>query len=134
MCLYFLNICRNNTVFQTFSFIDPNYIMIIAQCAVCQELFDGAADTSVSALPCGHVFHTACIDMWFKKSYSCPQCRVKVKPSQIVKRLYFCHVDAASTSMLLSHLDPLTSDCDTVSHCVIQFICILTPCISEINN
>lgn len=43
-------------------------------CAVCLERFDDAHN-SVRQLPCGHVFHTMCIDPWVMKSCFCPLCR-----------------------------------------------------------
>ncbi|THD22906.1 TRAF-interacting protein [Fasciola hepatica] len=63
--------------------------MILAQCPVCQELFTPASDCFMSALPCGHVFHKKCVETWFRTSSTCPQCRVKVKRSSTVDRLFF---------------------------------------------
>lgn len=43
-------------------------------CAVCLEPFDDGHKL-VRQLPCGHVFHAACIDPWAMKSCFCPLCR-----------------------------------------------------------
>eukprot|EP00438_Fugacium_kawagutii_P023176 Skav200833 [mRNA] locus=scaffold3034:137231:140843:+ [translate_table: standard] len=39
-------------------------------CAICLEEF-GASET-VSELPCGHCFHTACINKWVLEDWRCP--------------------------------------------------------------
>ncbi|VDQ16432.1 unnamed protein product [Trichobilharzia regenti] len=30
-------------------------------------------------LPCGHAFHRKCIDVWLKRSTTCPKCRAEVQ-------------------------------------------------------
>lgn len=44
-----------------------------ADCPVCIEPLDSGE--YVSKIPCGHCFHTFCIDQWYKKNQSCPVCR-----------------------------------------------------------
>lgn len=36
-------------------------------------------------LPCGHAFHSKCIDVWFAQSSTCPKCRAGVRTG--LKRL-----------------------------------------------
>ncbi|GAQ77739.1 hypothetical protein KFL_000030180 [Klebsormidium nitens] len=42
-------------------------------CAIC--LVDYEEGALLRPLPCGHAFHTACIDTWLKKDPSCPLCK-----------------------------------------------------------
>jgi len=44
------------------------------ECQIClEELAEG---DELRTLPCGHFFHTACVDVWLRqKSGSCPTCR-----------------------------------------------------------
>lgn len=42
-------------------------------CSICLEQFE--PDTNVKKLPCGHVFHPICVDIWFEVSSRCPLCR-----------------------------------------------------------
>lgn len=65
------------------------FAMIVAQCPVCQELFMPGSDCFMTALPCGHVFHKKCVERWFSASLTCPQCRVIVKRSTTISRLFF---------------------------------------------
>ena len=44
-------------------------------CAIC---LDGMSDESTSRLPCGHTFHTDCVDAWFDIQTQCPICRMDV--------------------------------------------------------
>ena len=39
-------------------------------CTICIEEPD-----ECSQLKCGHIFHTECINEWFKNHKSCPNCR-----------------------------------------------------------
>ncbi|KAK8722693.1 hypothetical protein OTU49_012172 [Cherax quadricarinatus] len=57
-----------------------------AGCVICGDLF--IATTDVSAAPCGHTFHSACIIQWIERSKSCPQCRRKATDKSLVK-LFF---------------------------------------------
>lgn len=29
-------------------------------------------------LPCGHIFHTACLRSWFQRQQTCPTCRLNI--------------------------------------------------------
>ncbi len=95
---------------------ETNETMIIAQCAVCQELLESGSENHLSVLHCGHVFHAICIETWFTKALTCPQCRVAAKRAQVVKRVYFCTVDQASTSMLLPGVESTQSSDEKVSY------------------
>ena len=56
-------------------------------CSTCLESFTPKSD--VSTTPCGHVFHTDCIEKWLKNGCnSCSQCPKQFRRSQIIK-LYF---------------------------------------------
>ncbi|KAK1592675.1 hypothetical protein Q3G72_028652 [Acer saccharum] len=48
-------------------------------CSVCLEDFDqteiSIPATAGEQVPCGHVFHAACISTWFSICDSCPLCR-----------------------------------------------------------
>jgi prefoldin subunit 5 len=45
-------------------------------CAVCME----DLGTKVSACPCGHVYHTDCINKWMRQQRTCPQCKACAVP------------------------------------------------------
>ena len=56
-------------------------------CSTCLESFTSKSD--ISTTPCGHVFHTHCIEEWLKNGQkNCPQCRKTCRQNQILK-LYF---------------------------------------------
>mmetsp|Transcript_9622 Transcript_9622/g.23126 ORF Transcript_9622/g.23126 Transcript_9622/m.23126 type:complete len:145 (-) Transcript_9622:60-494(-) len=42
-------------------------------CSVC--ICDFASEDMVRRLPCGHVFHTGCVDPWLQQRATCPTCR-----------------------------------------------------------
>ena len=56
-------------------------------CSTCLESFTSRSD--ISSTPCGHVFHTDCIQKWFQNGQNvCPQCRKDCTRNKIIK-LYF---------------------------------------------
>ena len=56
-------------------------------CSTCLESFTPVCD--VSTTPCGHVFHTKCINRWIKNEKSdCPQCRQSCSLNDLMK-IYF---------------------------------------------
>ncbi|CAM9910032.1 unnamed protein product [Scytosiphon promiscuus] len=48
-------------------------------CIVCQELF--AVGVTLVRLPCGHLYHEACLLKWLKLSNTCPYCRRELPSS-----------------------------------------------------
>ncbi|CAM8978173.1 unnamed protein product [Rhodiola kirilowii] len=46
-------------------------------CAICWDVF--AAGTGALKLPCGHLFHDACIRAWLARKWNCPMCRKEIK-------------------------------------------------------
>ena len=47
------------------------------ECSICLEAFEAGAGV-VKRTPCGHSFHEACLNNWFKCARTCPNCRVDV--------------------------------------------------------
>ncbi|GFR82167.1 E3 ubiquitin-protein ligase TRAIP-like [Elysia marginata] len=60
-----------------------------AQCCICADLFESTQTVNISATPCGHVFHEACLMRWMDTSSTCPSCRTHIKKTQVIKRLFF---------------------------------------------
>lgn len=62
---------------------------VVEECCVCLEDMvvgrstgtgrGAGAHVAVSALPCGHKFHTGCVRTWLAASASCPLCRASVR-------------------------------------------------------
>ncbi|KAM0900395.1 hypothetical protein ACQ4PT_020655 [Festuca glaucescens] len=48
-------------------------------CRVCLVRFE--ADAVVHRLPCGHVFHGACLETWIDYDATCPLCRSRLLPA-----------------------------------------------------
>ena len=58
-----------------------------AGCSTCMGSFTTISD--ISTTPCGHVFHTRCIEEWLENGQNrCSQCREGCTSAQIIK-LYF---------------------------------------------
>ena len=78
-------------------------------CSTCLELLNPSDE--LSSVPCGHVFHTSCINQWLDTGKSnCPQCRTKCRASQL-RRIYFTQgldVSQSSATDLQHKLDSLT--------------------------
>ena len=56
-------------------------------CTICMESITTNGDKSTT--PCGHLFHTECINNWLRSDVkSCPQCRKSCRNNQIIK-LFF---------------------------------------------
>jgi len=45
-------------------------------CPICQDSY--ALGQELSILPCRHVFHTDCVNNWFKEKSNCPCCRTNL--------------------------------------------------------
>ena len=51
-------------------------------CPTCLDPID--AESQVVSTPCGHVFHSGCIETWIDKGKkNCPQCRKKISRKNI---------------------------------------------------
>lgn len=55
-------------------------------CVVC--LYEFKIGDIISALPCCHVFHSECIQNWFRNELTCPVCKFQVTLSSIIGRHY----------------------------------------------
>ena len=47
------------------------------KCVVCQYEFKNGEE--VTQLPCGHLFHSDCVDTWLSKNKVCPMCHKEIK-------------------------------------------------------
>ena len=61
-------------------------------CAICLESFGTSCD--IAAIPCGHVFHEACIKKWQGAQKNCAQCRQMCRAEEIL-RLYVSENESA---------------------------------------
>lgn len=59
---------------------------VVGKCVICTLVF---TLNSVSALQCGHTFHYECINRWIENSRTCPICRVRTAPNNVIRHLYF---------------------------------------------
>ncbi|CAK9016360.1 RING-H2 finger protein ATL11 (RING-type E3 ubiquitin transferase ATL11) [Durusdinium trenchii] len=48
-------------------------------CSICLVDFT-PNDVVRKLMPCGHIFHKGCIDMWIKRNLICPLCRADLQP------------------------------------------------------
>jgi WD40 repeat protein len=49
---------------------------LLDSCSICHAEFNSKNNKSrIISLPCGHVFHQACIQSWYETSRTCPVCR-----------------------------------------------------------
>ena len=78
-------------------------------CSTCLESFTPECD--VSTTPCGHVFHTKCINRWIKNEKNdCPQCRQSCSLNDLMK-IYFSGtktIDKEPTTQSISQAKPWT--------------------------
>lgn len=49
---------------------------LIKECSIC--LNEMKIDDKLIILPCKHYYHKECIAEWFKKSKTCPECRIPI--------------------------------------------------------
>ena len=46
-------------------------------CAIC--IGEIECDDPITALPCGHCYHSTCVHIWLRQSGTCPICRSEVR-------------------------------------------------------
>ncbi|KAL6766825.1 hypothetical protein ACKKBG_A37515 [Auxenochlorella protothecoides x Auxenochlorella symbiontica] len=54
----------------------------VGRCVVCLE--DVSPGTRLKRLPCGHAFHTRCIDRWLRSRGACPVCQRGIGPEELL--------------------------------------------------
>ena len=79
-----------------------------AACSTCLGSFTSISN--ISTTPCGHVFHTNCIEKWLQNgSNSCSQCRKNIDGRQIIK-LYFS--ESQSENNLVTELEEAKNEAE----------------------
>ena len=79
-----------------------------AACSTCLGSFTSLSD--ISTTPCGHVFHTDCIEKWMQNgAKSCSQCRKDFRRSQVIK-LYFS--ESQSENNLVTELEEAKNEAE----------------------
>mmetsp|Transcript_12630 Transcript_12630/g.35514 ORF Transcript_12630/g.35514 Transcript_12630/m.35514 type:complete len:92 (-) Transcript_12630:189-464(-) len=53
-------------------------VWLTDSCTVCLGDFEG--EDIVRRLPCQHLFHTNCVDIWLESTGTCPTCRGSIVP------------------------------------------------------
>ena len=66
-----------------------------------EEETSSGASMSVSATPCGHVFHTTCVAKWIDQHRHCPTCRQPVLTSSRLVKLFLAEDKVSSSAMVL---------------------------------
>lgn len=46
-------------------------------------------------IPCGHMYHSECINKWFNKKKTCPMCRVRIRKRDMntIHDFISCYLD-----------------------------------------
>ena len=65
------------------------------------ELVSPNSLMSVSATPCGHVFHTMCVAKWIDQHKHCPTCRQPVLTSSRLVKLFLAEDKMSASAMVL---------------------------------
>lgn len=64
--------------------IEKQFMHGSGMCAICRDNFTKEETHKPEfLLKCGHMFHTACSNRWFKKQPTCPLCKKLVRPKKI---------------------------------------------------
>ena len=60
-----------------YQMVSINTLSTSCSCVICLKPFERTSNCKkyVKKLECGHIFHSTCIDTWFKKRTNCPYCR-----------------------------------------------------------
>lgn len=74
-------------------------------CAVCLANLDVGATESVTALPCGHLYHRECIVPWLQQQSTCPVCRCEIEPQRLHE-----DVTVGVQAWRLPEIDPFSLD------------------------
>eukprot|EP00731_Ephydatia_muelleri_P023113 Em0015g696a len=61
-------------------------------CTICTDVIS----SDFAAAPCGHTFHFICLSQWLEHQASCPQCREKCLPKNVI-RLFIDSCDSSVT-------------------------------------
>ena len=63
-------------------------------CVICTE--ELIADSNVSVIHCGHLFHEVCLNKWLSNGQNdtCPQCRYTATPEKVIKKLFFTNLES----------------------------------------
>lgn len=76
---------RTNNDIKIIKEIQDNYTKKFAECPICFKLM--ISPSLRRTLPCGHVFHTACIAKLEPGKRRCPMCRTFFEPEDILRDL-----------------------------------------------
>lgn len=52
-------------------------LILNSQCTICQLSYEG--EDAMRVLPCNHVEHRDCVDIWFRDNKACPVCKADVQ-------------------------------------------------------
>lgn len=74
--------------FYEFIILPSPYITDVTEesCAICLDMY--SPHGKIVRIPCGHVFHYTCIDIWMMKSTTCPLCRRDLEDFPIYQRVH----------------------------------------------
>lgn len=53
-----------------------NAIAVVESCSICLNELE--VNSAVRRLPCMHLFHKSCVDIWLSNTLTCPICRLSV--------------------------------------------------------
>ena len=89
-------------------------------CSICMDILSKKSYIN-SALVCGHVFHSSCIDEWLIKNKSCPTCPICRHP--VVCPVQQCSVQSSQPTIVCpTVVRPTTVRPTTVRPCYTLFI------------
>ena len=76
--------------------------MINITCSTCLESFTSGCD--ISTTPCGHVFHTGCIE-WSNETTDCYHCQKACEIGQIIKLCFTESLSAIEEQISINDLE-----------------------------